>query len=205
MAWARSVKCVALRRGVDGSIGPFAADAALAVAHFIVRPCDRISMTECVMTKVNVFESALVNIDWPFGAEPPVLKCPITGQVVLQGYDPVTGDMAMYEEPKWSEVPTVTFCYLPEVGEFQYIAASLQTAIDETRRALIAAAGPSDVEEIEELSDFEILREHVESLGEVPLIFCLTTSGMACGPVSASVYVGLDLSAAFVAVEAEAA
>lgn len=154
------------------------------------------------MTKASVFDSALVNIDWPFGAPPPVLKCPITGQVVLQGYDPVTGEMAMYEEPKWSEVPTVKFCYLPEVGEFQYIAESLQAAIDAKRRALIAVAGPTDVEEIEDLSDFEILREHVEGLGDVPLIFCLTTSGMACGPVSESVYVGLDLSAAFVEVEA---
>jgi hypothetical protein len=84
------------------------------------------------------------------------------------------------------------------------VRSQIQTAIDEKRRALIAAAVPSDVDEIEELSDLEILREHVESLGEVPLIFCLTSSGMACGPVSESVYVGLDLSAAFVEVEAEA-
>jgi hypothetical protein len=68
-----------------------------------------------------------------------------------------------------------------------------------------AAAGPTDVEQIEDTSDLEILRHHVEGPGEVPLIFCLTTSGMACGPVSESVYVGLDLSAAFVEVEAEAA
>jgi hypothetical protein len=51
------------------------------------------------------------------------------------------------------------------------------------------------------LSDFEILQAHVESIGEVPLVFCLTTSGMACGPVSSSVYVGLDLAAALPAVE----
>jgi len=47
----------------------------------------------------------------------------------------------------------------------------------------------------EDLEDFEILAEHVESLGKVPLVFALTTHGMAMGPVSSTVYVGLDLAA----------
>jgi hypothetical protein len=79
------------------------------------------------------------------------------------------------------------FHYYPEAGEFSYIKPDLQKKIDEKRRALGDNA--------EDLEDFEILAEHVESLGKVPLIFALTTHGMAMGPVSSTVYVGLDLVA----------
>ena len=147
------------------------------------------------MAESSAFERAVVHIEWPSGAEPPVLRCPITGQVVLKGYDPVTGEDAGFEEPDWAAVPTARFCYIPEVGEFSFIAPQLQAAIEAARAALLKKATGRKREEVEDLSDFEILQEHVADLGEVPLVFCLTTRGMACGPVSSSVYVGLDLAA----------
>ena len=147
------------------------------------------------MAKDTAFKQAVVNIEWPFNAPPPVLRCPITGQVVLQGYDPVTGEDTGFDVPDWEAVPTVTFCYLPEVEEFQYITPALESKIAATREALLERATPDEKLDIELLSDFEILESHVEAIGEVPLVFCLTTSGMACGPVSSSVYVGLDLAA----------
>ncbi|WP_029586373.1 hypothetical protein [Bradyrhizobium sp. URHD0069] len=142
------------------------------------------------MSKESAFTKALVLIDWEFDAPIPVLRCPITGKVIASGYDPATGEMAEgYGEPKWQEVPTVLFHYIPEVGEFDYIKPELQAKVDSKRKEL--------GEDAEELDDFEILEEHVESLGDVPLVFCLMTSGMACGPVSSSIYVGLDLAAAY--------
>jgi hypothetical protein len=52
-------------------------------------------------------------------------------------------------------------------------------------------------DDAEDLGDFEVLEEHVESIGRVPLVFCITTHGMGCGggPLSSSIYVGLDLAA----------
>jgi hypothetical protein len=90
---------------------------------------------------------------------------------------------------KWEDVPTVLFHYLPEAGEFDYIVPALQAKIDRKRAEL--------GDEAEELSDFDVLEEYVDSLGEVPLVFCVTTSGIACGPISESVCVGLDFAASY--------
>jgi hypothetical protein len=138
------------------------------------------------MQQGNAFSAALVEVDWDSDA-PPALHCPITGQIVAIGYDPETGDFFDGQrEPKWETIPTMLFHYYPEAGEFSYIKPDLQKEIDEKRQAL--------GEDAEDLEDFEILVEHVESLGKVPLVFALTTHGMAMGPVSSTVYVGLDLA-----------
>lgn len=149
------------------------------------------------MTSGPAFERAIVDIDWDSSAPPPALRCPITGKVIMYGYDPVTTEVGVddYQEPDWANIPTVLFHYIGEVGEFDYIRPELQAAIDEKRQAMLAAAAADDVDWIEGLSDFEILSEHLECLGEVPLVFRLTTHGIACGPIHASVHVGLDLAA----------
>jgi hypothetical protein len=147
------------------------------------------------MSEVSAFTRALLSINWDSAAPAPILRCPITGKVIAVGYDPTSGEMAAdYEEPNWEEVPTLLFHYIPEVGEFSYITPGLQAKIDEKRADLEQKLGE---DEAEDLSDFEILEEHLESLGEVPVVFGLTTHGFACGPVTGSVYVGLDLAAAF--------
>ncbi len=134
------------------------------------------------------FSEALVSIDWDFNAPPPALRCPITGSVVLAGYDPATGEFAEgVVKPNWEKIPTALFQYLSEIDEFTYIKPELQAVIDRKRQELS--------EDADDLDDFEILGEHVTNLGAAPLVFCLTTHGMACGPVSSSVYVGLDLAA----------
>ena len=138
------------------------------------------------MKEQNAFSAALVELEWD-SDDPPALHCPITGKVVAIGYDPETGDsFDGQQEPKWETIPTVVFHYCPEVGEFSYIKPLLQKTIEEKRHEL--------GEEAEDLEDFEILTEYVESLGKVPLVFALTTHGMATGPVSSTVYVGLDLA-----------
>ena len=104
------------------------------------------------------------------------------------GYDPETGEFAEgCGQPMWEKIPTVLFHYIPEVGEFDYVKPELQSQIDRTRTAMGKKA--------DDLDDFELLQDHIGSIGREPLVFCLTAHGMACGPISASVYVGLDLAA----------
>lgn len=103
------------------------------------------------------------------------------------GYDPVSGEFVDgVVEPDFASIPTVLFHYISEVGDFDYIRDDLAEAIEKKRAAL--------GDEGEDMDDFEILSEHLEAIGRVPVIFNLITHGMACGPVSGSVYVGLDLA-----------
>ena len=60
--------------------------------------------------------------------------------------------------------------------------------MDATRVEIAAAGGDPD-----DLSDIELLLEQVP-LGEVPMVYELRTSGMACGPVSNRLWVGFDLA-----------
>src|ERR1700739_495880 len=124
------------------------------------------------------FSGALVEIEWDFDAP---LRCPITGQIIAAGYNPETGDFADgVGVPDFEKIPTVLFHYIPEVGEFGYIKPEIQEQIDQKRAALGGEA--------EDLDDFEILQDHVDPIGRAPLVFCLTSHGMACGPISISVY-----------------
>jgi hypothetical protein len=147
----------------------------------------RPNFLEDISNPMTAFEKALVTIEWEHGAPPPALRCPITGKVVLIGYDPVSGAYVDgVEEPDFTSIPTVLFHYISEVGHFDFIRDDLAEAIEKKRAEL--------GEDGEDMDDFEILSEHLESIGKVPLIFNLITYGMACGPVSGSVYVGLDLA-----------
>ena len=143
----------------------------------------------------TAFEKALICIDWTSDAPLPILRCPTTGAVIASGYDPSNGETAEdYVEPNWEAIPTVLFHYIPELGEFDFIRPELQNKIDEMREELGVQA--------DDIDDFEILEAYVEEIGSVPLIFQLVTSGMASGPISSSVYVGLDLAAVYQRVSA---
>jgi len=136
------------------------------------------------------FYRALTTIDWPFNAKPPVIRCPITGMVVVAGNDPSSGaNTDEYSELDHEKVPTLMFSYIPEVEQFDFIRPELMEAI-ESKRAELVAADPEN----EDLYDFDILTDHLGNLGECPVVFELVTTGMACGPVSSSVFVGLDLA-----------
>ncbi len=83
--------------------------------------------------------------------------------------------------------PHVTFVYPEVVGEFVYLRDDLRERLEATRARLVdAGADPDD------LVDIEVLLEHTP-LGEVPMVYELHTSGMACGPVSHRLWVGFDL------------
>lgn len=84
--------------------------------------------------------------------------------------------------------PYVTFVYLEAVGDFVYLREDLQARMDATRAETAAAGADPD-----DLVDIEVLLEHTP-LGEVPMVYELRTSGMACGPVSHRLWVGFDLA-----------
>ena len=149
------------------------------------------------MSEGSVFERATIEINWDRDRVMPALRCPVTGEIVAYGYDPVSGDALSsdYKEPDWTKVPTVLFHYIPEVGEFDFIRPELQQAID-LKRADLERASPNEDDLIFDLDDFELLSAHLDSLGDVPLVFKLVTHGIACGPVRGDVYIGLDLARA---------
>lgn len=138
----------------------------------------------------STFQQAVTTIDWTLPGGPfPILRCPITGEIIAHGYDPLTGEVEVeeYVAPDWANTPTVLFHYMEQVGNFQYIHPDLQDAIDATRRRTRAVG-----------SDFEILRGHVEHLGAVPLVFELLTYSAAQGTEPAkraTTWIGLDLAA----------
>lgn len=84
--------------------------------------------------------------------------------------------------------PHVTFVYPEVVGEFVYLRDDLRERLEATRARLVAAGADPD-----DLVDIEVLLEHTP-LGEVPMVYELRTSGMACGPVSSRLWVGFDLA-----------
>lgn len=64
------------------------------------------------------------------------------------------------------------------VGDFVYLREDLQARMEATRAETAAAGGDPD-----DLSDIELLLEQIP-LGEVPMVYELRTSGMACGLVN---------------------
>jgi hypothetical protein len=140
---------------------------------------------------ISAFSEALFTIDWG-DADPRPIRCPVTGAIVAAGYDPSTGEFSYEGVPKWAEIPTVLFVHT-EMGGFQFVRADLQAQIDQVRQELITAGGDED-----ELDGFRILAEHLDSIGKVPIVFEIVTrgAGRSGGPLTTTVYVGLDLTAA---------
>lgn len=118
----------------------------------------------------------LVEINWPSGALAPTLHCPRTGNVVLKA------DEATHQPAS----PYVTFVYVDEVGEFDFIREDLRERLDTAREQL------EQRRDDDYISDLDVLLEHTP-LGRVPVVYEITTSGMACGPVSFTVHIGFDL------------
>jgi len=109
-------------------------------------------------------------LDWPLNARLAALHCPRTDEhVVSDGEDEVAQPAGSY----------VTLIYPEVVGDFVYFRNDLKVA---------AAGGDPD-----DLSDIELLLDQVP-LSEVPMVYELRTSGMACGPVSNRLWVGFDLA-----------
>ena len=75
--------------------------------------------------------------------------------------------------------------HCPRSGEL--VVSDGECEVDQPASPYVAVIYPDD------LSDIELLLEQVP-LGEVPMVYELRTSGMACGPVSNRLWVGFDLA-----------
>lgn len=129
----------------------------------------------------SVKSYTVVSIECGLGIVPPDLHCPRTGK-------PVFSEEADVEQP---DSPFVTFIHHNECG-FLFLREDIQRAFDEAREA-IAAANPDEYETADDVDqDLESLLEHVD-IGNVPLIYEVSSKDMACGPVTTTVHIGFDL------------
>ena len=112
----------------------------------------------------------IVNLE--FSGDPPSIYCPVCATLIL-GPDP----------PPTCE--HVLFSMIHEIGEFNQVAPHLQTHVDSvTEQAEEEGLDPEDM--VAEL----LQRMDSKSV----LSFSVTTSGVACGPASTTVYVAVDFN-----------
>jgi hypothetical protein len=137
------------------------------------------------------FEKSLVRINWLHEGQPS-LHCPITGKVVLAGYDSANAEQ--WDEPDYALIETLRFVYIPDAGEFEYIHPVLEKVLELRVKELKKELGEDAFEEEFESSPWEVLCAEINQFIEMPFVYDLTTHGMACGPVSFSVFAGIELA-----------
>lgn len=110
--------------------------------------------------------SHVVDLEWQ--GDLPEFYCPVCGKAVTTENGP-SDDICGH----------VKFLYVDEVGEFEFIDSNYESLLKEFDYE-------SDDDQI------EFLMKKVKS--ESAIAFNLTTSGIACGPVSSSVTYGVDFN-----------
>ncbi len=107
-------------------------------------------------------------------------------------YCPVTGQQICGDEEANPKVPSIRFIYIPEVGEFETIHPDLETLADQIRNEL-AAKEEEDEDFCEEF--FDVFKEALkkDEANDSLVIYSITTSGIACGPVSETIHIGIDM------------
>ena len=94
-------------------------------------------------------------------------------------YCPKTGQLIMGEE-EFFESPAMLFCYVGVASDFEYVEDWVQKMYDECEE--------NDVE-------FDYFDRFLEKMGNISnvIIFEITFNGMACGPASDTIYIGIDM------------
>jgi hypothetical protein len=96
---------------------------------------------------------------------------------------PVTGQRITSDET-YEPSPAMVFMYLDEIGEFQDIDPDLQEVFDEVESEFGDELWPDEL--------FAKFCDRIQSEGLV--CFEIATHGMACGPVSSTVRIGIDMN-----------
>jgi hypothetical protein len=97
--------------------------------------------------------------------------CPRTGSLILG---------PEYFDPS----PATAFVYIPEICEFETIEDGLEEIWDELEERYGEEESPWDL--------WGRFLQRVAKDRPNVLVFAFTSHGMACGPVSSTVYVGID-------------
>ena len=104
----------------------------------------------------------------------PFLFCPVTGM-------PIVDDEDVYSSP------ALAFIYLTEIEDFQYVHPELEKIYQQCEEEA------NDQDEESEVYAFDLFLEKIKDL-ENHVMFTITTSGMACGPVSSTIHYCFDMN-----------
>lgn len=135
----------------------------------------------------SAYENALVTVEWPYENHIPAIRCPITGMVISLGFGPDQDPEADPPlEPSDEKCPTLLFRYNHGVG-LEFAQEEFARTIANKKRKLVENG---ELEDEDDIDDFEVISEHLENLGEAPLIINLPTKGLP----GDGVVLGLDLA-----------
>jgi len=135
------------------------------------------------------FEKSLVSIDWDYEGLPS-LHCPVTGKMVLGAYR-ADDD---WDEDDHASVETLRFVYAELVGDFVYIHPALEEALELRVKELEEELGEEDFDFEFDGTPWGVLCAEINKFMEMPFVYELRSNGMACGPVSESVFAGIELA-----------
>jgi hypothetical protein len=98
-------------------------------------------------------------------------------------YCPVTGEQIISSE-LCTPSPATAFIYLDEIGDF----VEISDEFTEINEKVIEKEN-----EEEEFFHFESFMKAIKKIKNL-IVFSITTRGMACGPASSTVHIGIDMN-----------
>ena len=97
--------------------------------------------------------------------------CPVTGQAILRG------------DEEFKASPATVFCYVDEVSDFEFISDKAKAIFDSL-----------EIDEDEDYAE-DIFKKFAAAYSEKNLVcFVITSSGIACGPFSSTVRIGIQMN-----------
>ncbi len=100
-------------------------------------------------------------------------------------YCPVTG-FHMLSEEHYEASPATLFVYVEDAGEFEWYSQELEELESTVNTEEIVDECADGLSEVER---FLLAIQDKPNL----VVFTITTSGIACGPVSSTVHIGIDM------------
>ena len=97
---------------------------------------------------------------------------------------PVTGEQIVGISTPFEPSEATLFCYLDEISEFQYAEGWIEELYNNFLEQ--TDNDPADA--------FQLLLEVIGNKTDNSVCFSITTSGMACGPMSSTVHFGIDMN-----------
>lgn len=103
--------------------------------------------------------------------------CPVTGQLIK-------------DDHTYQPSPATMFTFVDDVGEFETLHPDLQEKWDKVKEQ----AEHEEEDEGDYIGTEDLFDRFLEQVNNPSLVcFIITTRGMACGPVSSTVRIGIDM------------
>ena len=137
----------------------------------------------------TAYDNAVVTVEWPYEDHIPALRCPITGMVISLGFGPKQNpETDSPQEPADEKCPTLLFRYNNEIG-MEYVQPEFARIVEEKKQELVRSGEFKDAEDID---DFEVISDHLDDLGEAPMVMNIPTWGLP----GQGIVIGLNLAQA---------